>query len=50
MAFGIYGSDAGKVEKLCKEKSLNKLLHPNFNIKEGEVVYRIESAPEAASE
>ncbi|MCZ6704179.1 MAG: FAD-dependent oxidoreductase, partial [Ignavibacteria bacterium] len=39
--FAIYGSDAGKVEKLCKYKSLNKTLHPNFKIREGEVVWSI---------
>ena len=41
--FAIYGSDAGNVEKLCNDKSLNKVLHPNFNIKEGEVVWSVKN-------
>jgi glycerol-3-phosphate dehydrogenase len=36
-----YGSDAFDIEKLCSEKSLNNLLHPNFNIREGEVIWSI---------
>ena len=39
--FGIYGSDARKVRNVCNDSSLNKVLHPNFNIKEGEVVWSI---------
>ncbi len=39
--FAFYGSDAGKVEKLCNDKSLNKVLHPKFIIKEGEVVWSV---------
>jgi glycerol-3-phosphate dehydrogenase len=39
--FVFYGSDAVEVEKLCEEKSLNKLLHLNFNIREGEVIWSI---------
>jgi len=39
--FAFYGSDAGKVKKLCDDKSLNKVLHPNFKIREGEVVWSI---------
>jgi len=36
-----YGSDAVELEKLCSEHSLNKKLHPNFNIREGEVIWSI---------
>jgi glycerol-3-phosphate dehydrogenase len=36
-----YGLDAFDVEKLCSKKSLNNLLHPNFNIREGEVIWSI---------
>jgi glycerol-3-phosphate dehydrogenase len=39
--FAFYGSDAGKVEKLCNDESLNKLLHPNFKIREGEIIWSI---------
>jgi glycerol-3-phosphate dehydrogenase len=39
--FAFYGSDAGKVKKLCNDESLNKVLHPKFIIKEGEVVWSI---------
>ena len=39
--FGIYGSDARKVRNVCNDTSLNKIIHPNFNIKEGEVVWSI---------
>jgi glycerol-3-phosphate dehydrogenase len=39
--FGIYGSDARKVKNLCGENSLNKLLHPKFNIKAGEVIWSV---------
>jgi len=39
--FAFYGSDAGKVEKLCDDKSLNKTLHEKFKIKEGEVVWSV---------
>jgi glycerol-3-phosphate dehydrogenase len=39
--FYSYGSDAVNVEKLSAEHSLNKLLHPNFNIREGEVIWSI---------
>ncbi len=39
--FAFYGSDAGKVEKLCTDESLNKILHPKFKIREGEVVWSI---------
>jgi glycerol-3-phosphate dehydrogenase len=39
--FGIYGSDARKVRNVCNDTDLNKLIHPAFNIKEGEVVWSI---------
>jgi len=39
--FAFYGSDAGKVEKLCNDKSLNKVIHQKFIIKEGEVVWSV---------
>ncbi|UCH64814.1 MAG: glycerol-3-phosphate dehydrogenase/oxidase [Ignavibacterium sp.] len=39
--YASYGSDADKVEKLCKKLSLDKILHPNFSIKEGEVIWSI---------
>jgi len=39
--FAFYGSDAGKVEKLCDDNSLNKTLHEKFKIKEGEVVWSV---------
>jgi glycerol-3-phosphate dehydrogenase len=39
--FAYYGSDARKVRTVCNDTSLNKLIHPNFNIKEGEVVWSI---------
>jgi len=39
--FASYGSDAAKLEKLCSENSLNKNLHPKFNISKGEVIWSI---------
>jgi glycerol-3-phosphate dehydrogenase len=39
--FSVYGSDADSVKKLCDEMALNKLLHPKFNIKEGEVIWSV---------
>jgi len=39
--FVSYGSDANKLEKLCSEQLLNKHLHPNFTIREGEVIWSI---------
>jgi glycerol-3-phosphate dehydrogenase len=39
--FGIYGSDARKVRNVCNDTSLNKVLHSNLNIKEGEVVWSV---------
>ena len=39
--FGIYGSNAGNLVELCKEESLNSLIHPNFKIREGEVIWSI---------
>ncbi len=39
--FAFYGSDAGKVEQLCNDESMNKVLHPKFKIREGEVIWSI---------
>jgi glycerol-3-phosphate dehydrogenase len=39
--FTAYGSDTGKVKKLCSKTSLNKNIHPNFSIREGEVIWSI---------
>jgi len=37
--FSVYGSDADSVNRICDEMALNNLLHPKFNIKEGEVIW-----------
>jgi glycerol-3-phosphate dehydrogenase len=37
----LHGFTNEQNEKLCEEKSLNKLLHLNFNIREGEVIWSI---------
>jgi len=39
--FAFYGSDAGKVEQLCNDESMNRVLHPKFKIREGEVIWSI---------
>jgi glycerol-3-phosphate dehydrogenase len=39
--FSVYGSDADSVKRLCDEMALYKLLHPKFNIKEGEVIWSV---------
>jgi len=37
-----YGSDARKIEELCNEKKVyNELLHPNHNIKVGEIIWAV---------
>lgn len=41
--FAIYGSDAVNVAVLCKEESLNNFIHPDFKIREGEIIWSIGS-------